>query len=338
MNKYLFSSKDVNKEYLEYFINSRGLNNAQMAKSLEVERATVGAWLAGKREISEKYKEKIYEFSKLSLTDDLIIMPTVKKLLKCIENVDEPSDTSYITKAYTSITNHVAYKLLDFIPHKMSEIELDAIANLLNASDVTSLTALNDVISQAINHRLYIYSISPHEYAEECIKSVELNQQKINRLRSLPQYSSIAHETFNEDILFELCDDFLYVHFALSFSIDDELSKRSNQIDDDFAQWNEEFHCYEGVFDDETGKCTLDDDELQRALIPIKEEHIESVCSRADSIFGFTEFIPETTNDQWIENNSYSVTYKISLNDPKFKESLRIVMCRLGIKVETCDD
>lgn len=334
MNKYLFSSKDVNKEYLEYFINSRGLNNAQMAKSLEVERATVGAWLAGKREISEKYKEKIYEFSKLSPNDDLIIMPAVKKLIKCIENADESSDTSYVIKTFIGVTNEVAYKLLNFIPHKMNEIELDAIANLLNASDVTSLTALNNVISHAINHRLYIYSISPHEYAEKCIKSAELNQQEINRLRSLPQYASIAHEAFNEDILFEYYDDFLYVHFAVSFNIDNELFKRSNQINDDFGQWNGEFHFYEGVFDDETGKCTLSDDELKRALEPIKKQHAESVCLRADSIFGFTEFIPETDNDQWIENNSYSVTYKISLNDPKFKESLRIVMCRLGIKVD----
>ncbi|HAU3625178.1 TPA: hypothetical protein F7146_10215 [Legionella pneumophila] len=334
MNQYLLSSKDVSKEYLEYFINSRGLNNSQMAKALEVERATVGAWISGKREISEKYREKIFEFSKLLPTDDLIITPAVSKLIKCIKNADDEGDLDFIINAFVRTTNEVAYKFIDFSPHSVKKTEIDALENLLISFDDISLTEINNLISRVLNYRMYIYALSPDEYVEKCKNAVELSRMERERLRLLPQFVHIADEAFNDDLIIELHDDILYVHFSLSFNINKELDKRSDEINEDFKEWNEEFNCYDDVFDNITGECLLYDDDLEKALKPIKEEHIESVYERVEHLFRHTDFFPESDNDQWIENNTYSVTYRIELINPKFKESLRIVMERAGIKVE----
>lgn len=308
-NEMVVSEAGSNK--LELLMSSRNLNKSQTAKILGVEPWTVGAWLSGKREISSKYKEKINEYLDLPQTSDLLISPAVNQLAKQINQAEDEADVVKVTDALTKIITSASYKLVYFSIQSIDVKLMAALKKMLEVYDDCSIAKVNQTISNILADRMLDTSFSPEEYAYQCIERTE-------------------KDALNKELILELSSGILSAHYSLTFNINDELYKRYDDIKEEFGSkhFNFEHGYYESLFNEETGECLLDDEEINTALIPIKEKHEVDTRECALMIFQFTDFEEDERNSMWTDNNTYSVTYKISLDDPKFKDSLRMVMNR----------
>ena len=198
------TSKD-SFDKLELLMNSRNLNRTQTAKILGVEPWTVGAWLAGKREISAKYKEKINELISLPLTSDLLIAPTVNQLIKQINQVEDESDAAKVTDALAKIIKEASYKLGEFSVQSVDESIISAFRKMLETYDNYSLAQINQLMTEIISERILVSSISSVEYAKKCIELSEkdkLNNELFLDLDSERLYASYSVTFYdNEDLI-----------------------------------------------------------------------------------------------------------------------------------------
>lgn len=205
-------ANSVGCEKLELLMNTRNLNKSQAAKILGVEPWTVGAWLAGKREISAKYKDKINEFLSLPLTSDLLVTPAVNQLIKQIYQVDDESDSPKISTALARIIHEASYKLGDFSAPSIDESIMSALKIMFGVYDSYSLTQINQLIAANISERTYISSISSEEYANKCKKLSELDK-------------------LNSELYLELYQDCLYAHYSVTFHDNEELNTAKSYKD-----------------------------------------------------------------------------------------------------------
>lgn len=312
MNNICISSPaNITSEHLADLIENRHLNNAQMAKILGVAGWAIGAWLAGKRQISEKYKEKIYELLKLPASADLQIAPALRSLTNKINGVEVEAGVPHVMAALVETVQTVAYKLADFSLNEISSRELKALEQLLAAYDDNSIARLNQMMASILAERLLIASLTAEEYAKKCIELSE-------------------NDPFNKELLLEIDSEYLYAHYSLAIDVDQALYERSHLIEEEFGSSHYDERCkYSmGTFDYETGRCLLDDDDRESVLQPIRDQHENKTIDMVIKIFQCTAFEVDETYEPWVESDVYSLTYKISLDHPKFKEHLRMVMNR----------
>lgn len=267
-------------ENLELLMNSRNLNRAQTAKILGVEPWTVGAWLAGKREISTKYKDKINEFLNLPLTSDLLVAPAVNQLIKQIYQVDDEIDSPKISNALSRIITEASYKLYDFSTPSADESIISALKVMLRLYDFNSLAQINQVVTASISERIYLSSITPEEYANKCTELA-------------------VFDKLNTELFFDHYDNGLWAHYSVTFHDNEELKAAMSRED-------------------------ISRDELYQ----IKRELEGDAQLIAEKIFQYTAFEMDSTNDQWVSDDTYSLAYYIQVNHPQFKESLRVLMNR----------
>ncbi len=185
MNLTAKSSEDVRNEHLEWLINSRDLNKSQMSKVLEVEAWTIGAWLSGKREISSKYKEKIFSLLKLPKTADLLIAPAVNQLSKKIADVEDATELQHVTTALENVLRIIGRKLSNSCLQSINTKTIIAFKEALKPYDDYSIMQLNKFIASLVQERGLISTISNEAYATQCIKHFENNKYLDNLLIEL---------------------------------------------------------------------------------------------------------------------------------------------------------
>jgi transcriptional regulator with XRE-family HTH domain len=306
------ASREITPEHLEKLIKGRGLTNAKMAKILGVEGWTVGAWLNGKREISDKYRERIAELVRLPQSADLFLTPPIALLTSRISQVDEIADRPRVIDALVEVTRAAGESLIKFPINSISPPELDAMRKLLSAYDDHSLAQLGQLFNSMLAERLRVRGLEPIDYANECIQRVE---------------------KCNSEIQLSHCDNRLDIAFFRSFNEGEELHNNQADIEEEFGpKYGDPVSGYRPIFDPETHECLLDDDDRERALEPIRDQYKELARDEAASLFAGTGFEEDRMNDQWIDENTYMVNYMIELSHPEFRESVRLVMDRQGIK------
>lgn len=149
-----------------------------------------------------------------------------------------------------------------------------------------------------------------------------------------------ASKEYNKDkdiseneLFLEVDDEYVYVNYSNRLDIQAELYEMSKLID-------RELYSYRNgglsthIYNEETRKYNLDASELTSYLRLIKDEHEDKTREDAFKLFENTGFFKDNDEHElWTEEYTYSVMYKLSLNHPGFKNSLRLLMNRFGINI-----
>jgi hypothetical protein len=305
------ASDQVTSKDLARLIETRRLTNAKLARILGVEGWTVGAWLSGKREISEKYKNQIAELLRLPKEADLYLAPTARQLSSKIQQIQDWSDRPHIVEAMVAVNKAAANALLRFSSSSIDPTELCAIEELLKAYDDHSIAQLSQLIAVILVERVRIAALSPKEYAEECIE------------RASKAGSSLQFRGPEGSIL------------GVDLTIDMDEEERLYEKKDLFDGANELFGFGQGpelTFHPDPSKCLLSKVDRHRVLQEIRDEHRDFVEEKAKLLFKETAFTEDRINHQWLDSTLFAAAYKIDLQHPRFKESLRVVMDRQGLK------
>ncbi|MGZ3696577.1 MAG: hypothetical protein ACXWP5_00665 [Bdellovibrionota bacterium] len=303
--------QEISSKELAGLIESRGLNNAKLAKILGVEGWTVGAWLNGKREISDKYKARIFELLKLPKNSDLLVAPAANHLSFRLGQVDDLNDRPHVIDALVTVNTAAARTLLSFSPSNIDPSELGAFEDLWKAYDDHSLAQLLGLITTILAERIRVAALGPQEFAQEC-------QRRASR---------------SGDISLHPSDTFLSVDLAPGIDEEEQLHELSRDLQSDFASKRFDPEMGLGdIFHPDTGECLLTSDEREEALQEIRDRHEDSIKEEAKRLFQNSGFREDKGNHQWLDKNQFMVSYTIDFNHPKFKESLRLVMDRQGIK------
>lgn len=290
--------------------SKRNVSNAVLARALGVEPWTVGAWLSGTREISEKYKERISELALLPASSDLVVTPLANMLVRKLRMTDE-GDVAHVQAAVKEIMWAAGRHLIDFGQQAIDPKTAEAVYAFAQAFDDASLVHFNNAVAKLINERMRVSSLTPEEYAKETIEILNGKSGQV--------YAQFVDP------------DYLTFDFTATFDADHEISENAKSVQEQFVDYDSDGGV-EGisVFND-YGECVLEGQNYDAAVDFVKDLFVDQANAQAEALFNATTFKEAGIKDQWVDKETYIVSFDLDLNNPGAKVSLYLLRSRLGL-------
>lgn len=288
------------KHALVALMEKHKLNNTQMARLLEVEPWTVGAWINEQRVISDKYRTRIFELNSHSADYDIFLMPPLIKLHHRIyETTDERLDTISNIQAIFNKSIKNRYSKADSW-REITPKELESLEALWSVYDDDSIIQLNTLVAGVLGKRRAINIKSDSEFIQEFKEKLEGSEYEIIE---------------NEDVL----------------SISTYHDFDQNQQLNDCPAFIAEQYDFNSTFDRENGYQYSGDTE--RLVNELRDRFMDDARGELENFLDHTAFKINRDCCEWTRTDTYMVTFEIPKNDPDLKESLKKVLVRAGFSI-----